>query len=109
GQPVRQCAGGGDRRSGRRHRHQRPGRVGRRSGAVAAPREGNGRAAALMDAPFRNALIGLSLLLRAHSAFAAEDAVTAASQKNFGEYLELLAIENVADKPEDMRRNAAFL
>jgi len=59
--------------------------------------------------PGLEALIGLALLLPAQSALSAEDAVTAAAQKNFGEYLELLAIENIADKPEDMRRNASFL
>jgi acetylornithine deacetylase/succinyl-diaminopimelate desuccinylase-like protein len=35
--------------------------------------------------------------------------ITAASQKNFGEYLELLSIANVADQPSDIQRNAAFL
>lgn len=40
---------------------------------------------------------------------ATEDAVTAAARANFGEYLDLLALANVPDKPEDMRRNAAFL
>src|SRR5439155_724307 len=34
---------------------------------------------------------------------------TGAARKNFGEYLELLAIPNIPDKPDDMRRNAAFL
>jgi len=49
------------------------------------------------------------LALAGGSSGAAEDAVTAAARKNFPEYLELLAIPNVADKPDDMRRNAAFL
>src|SRR5512138_2428931 len=40
---------------------------------------------------------------------AAEDAVTAAARSNFDEYLDFLAIPNVPDKPEDMRRNATFL
>jgi acetylornithine deacetylase/succinyl-diaminopimelate desuccinylase-like protein len=58
----------------------------------------------------RETFIGLALvLLLGKSAGAAEDAVTAAARKNFGEYLELLAIANIPDKPEDMRRNAAFL
>ncbi len=58
----------------------------------------------------RETCIGLALLLLlAKSAGAAEDAVTAAARKNFGEYLELLAIENIPDRPEDMRRNAAVL
>ena len=39
----------------------------------------------------------------------AEDAVEAAARKNFGEYLELLSIPNVAAVPADTRRNAALL
>ena len=38
----------------------------------------------------------------------AEDAARY-SQANFGEFLELLSIENVADQPQDLQRNAAFL
>jgi acetylornithine deacetylase/succinyl-diaminopimelate desuccinylase-like protein len=53
-------------------------------------------------------VFGLILVL-GQSIRAAEDVVTAAARKNFGEYLELLAIPNIPDKPEDMRRNAAFL
>ncbi|HWE24379.1 MAG TPA: peptidase dimerization domain-containing protein, partial [Myxococcales bacterium] len=48
-------------------------------------------------------------LLSAHRASAADDATTSAARKNFGEYLELLAIPNIPDKPDDMRRNAEFL
>ena len=51
---------------------------------------------------------GLVLLL-GHPGNAAEDAVTAAARRNFSEYLELLAIPNIPEKPDDMRRNAAFL
>ncbi len=44
----------------------------------------------------RETCIGLAqVLLLGKSAGAAEDAVTAAARRNFGEYLELLAIENV--------------
>ena len=58
----------------------------------------------------RKALFASGLLaLLGGSSSAAEDAVTAAARKNFGEYLELLAIPNVPEKPDDMRRNAAFL
>ena len=42
-------------------------------------------------------------------AAAAADPVTAAAQKNFAEFLDLLAIPNVADRPVDMQRNAEFL
>jgi acetylornithine deacetylase/succinyl-diaminopimelate desuccinylase-like protein len=49
------------------------------------------------------------VLLAARPGIAAEDAVTVAARRNFAEYLELLAIPNVPDKPDDMRRNAAFL
>lgn len=35
--------------------------------------------------------------------------ITAASQKNFAEYLELLSIPNIPAEPADMQRNAAFL
>jgi acetylornithine deacetylase/succinyl-diaminopimelate desuccinylase-like protein len=53
-------------------------------------------------------VLGL-ILLPGQPGAAAEDAVTAIARRNFGEYLELLAIPNVPDKPDDMRRNAAFL
>src|SRR3954469_9951266 len=49
------------------------------------------------------------VLLAGRSDAGAEDAVTAAARRNFTEYLELLAIPNVPDKPDDLRRNAAFL
>src|SRR5438876_5049122 len=56
------------------------------------------------------ALFAFSLvLLLGHPGKAAEDAVTAAARRNFSEYLELLAIPNIPEKPDDMRRNAAFL
>jgi acetylornithine deacetylase/succinyl-diaminopimelate desuccinylase-like protein len=35
--------------------------------------------------------------------------ITAASQQNFGEYLELLSIPNIPAEPRDIQRNAAFL
>ena len=38
-----------------------------------------------------------------------DDEVIAAAQKNFAEYLELLAIPDIADNPADIQRNAAFL
>src|SRR5256885_7820357 len=53
-------------------------------------------------------VFGLALLA-GQSGGAAEDPVTAAARRNFGEYLELLAIPNLPDKPDDMGRNAAFL
>src|SRR5256885_4842262 len=53
-------------------------------------------------------IAGMALLLALPGADA-EDAVTGAARKNFGEYLELVAIPNIPDKPDDMRRNAAFL
>src|SRR5947208_16253668 len=53
-------------------------------------------------------IAGMALLLALPGADT-EDAITGAARKNFGEYLELLAIPNVPDKPDDMRRNAAFL
>jgi acetylornithine deacetylase/succinyl-diaminopimelate desuccinylase-like protein len=37
------------------------------------------------------------------------DEITARSQQNFPEFLELLALPNVADQPADIQRNAAFL
>src|SRR4051812_45466066 len=58
----------------------------------------------------RKALVGFGvLLLLGPAAGAAEDAVTAAARRNFSEYLELLAIPNIPDKPDDIRRNAVFL
>src|SRR5262249_54036784 len=48
-------------------------------------------------------------LVLSFPAGAAEDPVSAAARRNWSEYLELLAIPNVPDKPEDMRRNAEFL
>src|SRR5438874_3371324 len=61
-----------------------------------------------MNMPKAPFAFGLVLLL-GNPANAAEDAVTAAARRNFSEYLELLAIPNIPDKPDDMRRNAAFL
>jgi len=37
------------------------------------------------------------------------DEITARAQQNFPEFLELLALPNVADQPADIQRNAAFL
>jgi acetylornithine deacetylase/succinyl-diaminopimelate desuccinylase-like protein len=37
------------------------------------------------------------------------DEITARAQQNFPEFLELLALPNVADQPPDIQRNAAFL
>ena len=37
------------------------------------------------------------------------DAITRQSRQNFPEFLEMLSIPNVADRPEDIRRNAQFL
>jgi acetylornithine deacetylase/succinyl-diaminopimelate desuccinylase-like protein len=57
-------------------------------------------------------LIVLGSMLLASSgvlAGALSEQITRFSQQNFPEYLELLAIDNVASKPEDIRRNAAFL
>jgi len=51
-------------------------------------------------------MIGLTAVLLLA---AADDGVAGAVQNNLGEYLELLAIPNIPEKPEDMRRNAAFL
>src|SRR5438067_5624863 len=53
-------------------------------------------------------IAGMALLLALPGADT-EDVITGAARKNFGEYLELLAIPNIPDKPDDMRRNAAFL
>ena len=59
----------------------------------------------------RAALLGTALfsIAQASSAGSLAEQITAASQKNFAEYLELLSIENVADEPADIQRNAAFL
>jgi acetylornithine deacetylase/succinyl-diaminopimelate desuccinylase-like protein len=56
-------------------------------------------------------LILLILVLPAAGADARawDDEVTRAAQRNFAEYLDLLAIPNVADDAADIRRNAAFL
>ena len=55
--------------------------------------------------------LGLLLLMLAFSAQAREwdDQVVKAAQKNFPEFLDLLAIADVADNPADIQRNAAFL
>ena len=37
------------------------------------------------------------------------DAITRQSRQNFPEFLEMLSIPNVADRPEDIRQNAQFL
>ena len=58
----------------------------------------------------RKALFAFGLVvLVGHPGSAADDVVTAAVRRNFAEYLELLAIPNIPDKPDEMRRNAAFL
>jgi acetylornithine deacetylase/succinyl-diaminopimelate desuccinylase-like protein len=59
----------------------------------------------------RAALLTTALWSMAQGASAGSlaEQITAASQKNFGEYLELLSIANVADEPRDIQRNAAFL
>jgi acetylornithine deacetylase/succinyl-diaminopimelate desuccinylase-like protein len=60
----------------------------------------------------RNLLTCLLLLATSTSTARArdwDDEVTRAAQANFPEYLDLLAIPNVADKPADIQRNAAFL
>ena len=60
----------------------------------------------------RKLLLSLALLavcsasLQAHPS---DDIVTKAAQANFLEYLNLLAIPDVADKPADIQRNADFL
>ena len=55
--------------------------------------------------------LGLLLLMLAFSAQARDwdDQVVKAAQKNFPEFLDLLAIADVADNPADIQRNAAFL
>ena len=58
------------------------------------------------------AVLGVLLLMLAVSAPQArewDDQVVKAAQKNFPEYLDLLAIADVADNPADIQRNAAFL
>ena len=58
----------------------------------------------------RKALFAFGLVvLVGHPGSAADDVVTAVVRRNFAEYLELLAIPNIPDKPDEMRRNAAFL
>jgi acetylornithine deacetylase/succinyl-diaminopimelate desuccinylase-like protein len=59
-------------------------------------------------------LLGLALLTsfgpRAYAAAEPwDDQVGKAAQQNFPEYLDLLAIPDVADSPADIQRNAAFL
>jgi len=56
------------------------------------------------------AATGMSLILcRAAIAGDLAAEVTRFSQRNFAEFLELLAIKNVAAEPRDIQRNAAFL
>jgi acetylornithine deacetylase/succinyl-diaminopimelate desuccinylase-like protein len=59
----------------------------------------------------RSAWFAAALWCFSHATLAGSlaEQITAASQKNFGEYLELLSIANVADQPSDIQRNAAFL
>jgi acetylornithine deacetylase/succinyl-diaminopimelate desuccinylase-like protein len=49
--------------------------------------------------------------IASHAAWGGSRAADAArySQRNFGEFIELLSIENVADEPRDLQRNADFL
>jgi acetylornithine deacetylase/succinyl-diaminopimelate desuccinylase-like protein len=56
-------------------------------------------------------LLICTLLLASHPAWCGSRAAEAArySQRNFAEFIELLSIENVADQPQDMQRNAQFL
>ena len=57
-------------------------------------------------------MFGLLLLMLAVSAPQArewDDQVVKAAQKTFPEFLDLLAIADVADNPADIQRNAAFL
>ena len=54
------------------------------------------------------ACIGITFAAAATAGSLSEQ-ITAASQKNFAEYLDLLAIPNVADEPSDVQKNAAFL
>ncbi len=57
-------------------------------------------------------VLGLLVLLLALSAPQArewDDQVVKAAQRNFPEFLDLLAIADVADNPADIQRNAAFL
>ncbi len=55
--------------------------------------------------------LGLLLLMLAFPSQARDwdDQVVKAAQKNFPEFLDLLAIADVADNPADIQRNAAFL
>ena len=59
----------------------------------------------------RAALLATALFFLAQvtSAGSLAEQITAASQKSFGEYLELLSIANIADEPRDIQRNATFL
>lgn len=59
----------------------------------------------------RKLLVISLLVLSWRVAFAgtAAEEVTRFSQQNFAEFLELLAIDNVADVPGDIKRNATFL
>src|SRR5688572_2168150 len=54
---------------------------------------------------------GLCVLLLQANALAGSQAtaITAATQKNLPEYLELLSLPNVAAEPKDIERNVAFL
>ncbi|GFE80734.1 peptidase M20 [Steroidobacter agaridevorans] len=54
---------------------------------------------------------GLCVLLLQANAFAGSQAtaITAATQKNLPEYLELLSLPNVAAEPKDIERNVVFL
>ena len=55
------------------------------------------------------ALLFACLAFLVTHARAADDEAASAVQKNLGEFLELLAIPNVADQPADIRRNAEFV
>ena len=60
----------------------------------------------------RHSIVSLATaLLISHAAVAGTliEEVTRHAQKNFPEFLELLAIDNVAAVPQDIRRNAAYL
>lgn len=57
----------------------------------------------------RSVLIAVLLFGCFARAHAADDRAANAVQKNLGEFLELLAIPNVADEPADIRRNADFV
>lgn len=55
------------------------------------------------------ATLGLSLSQGAFSRVVSEQEVVKHAQRNFPEYLQLLALPNVPDQPADMQRNAQFL